>query len=125
MSKNLLAAAAVAAVMAAAAPSFAGVIFVPPSDTVGTVFTTNFNDAYSGGRGVVFAPTSNFDLTSVGIYQDLTNITVNFALALATAPTGNVGGGTVLRSGSATVTTSGLEFVDFAFASITLNAGTS
>lgn len=99
-------------------------VFVPPSDPVGMVWTTNSNDIWSGGRGVVFTPTANFDLTSVGLFQDLTNITLNYSLRLATNTTGNVGGGGLLESGSALVSTAGLEFIDFAFSQLTLVAGT-
>lgn len=97
----------------------AEVVFVPPSDSVGTVFTTNSNDAYSGGRGVVFSPTANYNLVRVGLLQDLTNITLSYVLSLTTASTGNLGVGTIISSGSRVVTTSGLEFVDFFLASPT------
>lgn len=115
---------AVAAALAAASPAAAAVDFVPPSDTTGQVFSTNANDGYSSGRGVVFSPTSSFLLSSVGLYQDLTNVNLSFTLSLATASTGQVNGGTVLAGGNQTVTTSGLQFVDFSFAPILLNAGT-
>jgi hypothetical protein len=108
--------------MAAQAAS-ATVTFIPPSDPVGMVFSTNSNDGYGRSRGVVFTPTSNFSLTSVGIYQDLTNVTLNFTVEAATSPSGITGPGTILRSGSVVANTTGLQFIDFAFASLNLAAG--
>lgn len=107
-----------------ATPALAGTIFVPPSDTTGHVYSTNANDGYADGRGVVFTPTSNYTLTNVALYQDLTNVTLSYTLRLATATTGFVGGGTILSSGSQLATTSGLQFVDFALAPTVLTAGT-
>lgn len=113
-----------AAAVVLSSQASAAVEFVPPSDTVGQIYSTNSNDGYGGGRGVVFSPTSNFLLDSVALYQNLTNVTLNYSLSLATAQTGEVGGGTVLSSGSKLVSTSGLEFIQFSFAPILLNAGT-
>lgn len=118
--------AAVTALLLSSAVSTAGAqtVFIPPSDLIGSVWSTNSNDAYSNGRGVVFAPTSNFSLTGFGLFQNLTNTTLNYSLALATNSTGNVSGGTVLRSGSSVFSTSGLAWIDFAVSPITLIAGT-
>ena len=107
-----------------ATPALAGTTFVPPSDTTGHVYSTNSNDGYVQGRGVVFTPTSNLTLTNVAVYQDLTNVNLSYTLRLASATTGNVGGGSILSSGSQLATTSGLQFVDFALAPTTLTAGT-
>lgn len=92
--------------------------FVPPNDTVGNVFSTNFNDGYSfaGGRGIQFDMASDVELTSLGIFHDLTNIDLSFTVSE---------GATVLRQGSATVTTNGLEWIDFALAPLTLMGGNS
>jgi len=111
------------ALIAASVPAAATVTFVPTSVLVGAVYSTNTNDAYFTSRGVVFTPTSNFALTSVGIYQDLTNVTLNFTVELATNPSGTTGPGTILRSGSVVANTTGLQFIDFAFASLNLAAG--
>ncbi len=51
-------------------------IFVPPNNTVGHVFTTNANDAWSASRGVVFHVDATQTLSSIGLYQDLTGVTV-------------------------------------------------
>ena len=123
MSHFLKAVTAIAA-FACSTAAVAQVEFVPPSDSVGAVYSTDSNDGYSGGRGVVFSPTSNYLLDSVALYQDLTNTTLNFTLSLATASTGFVSGGTLLASGSQPTSTSGLEFIDFEFAPILLTTGT-
>lgn len=115
--------AALAMLCATATPALAAVDFVPPSDTVGHVFSTNTNDGYTFGRGVVFVPTAAFTLTSVGLYHDLTNVALSYALSTAPSATGFVGGGTILRTGTLTANTTGLQFVDFSLAAITLQAG--
>jgi hypothetical protein len=125
MVRNLLIAAAGALITAAGAAQAATVTFIPPSDPTGQVFSTNNNDGYSGGRGVVFVPTANFTLDSVGIFQDLSEVTLSYTVELASAITGSVGPGTILRSGSALVLTSGLEWIDFSFASLNLDAGSA
>ena len=120
--KNLLVTGAVALAFAGS-PAIAQE-FVPPSDMDGQVYTTGANDGYALGRGAVFAPTDDFSLFSVGIFQDLTAVNLTYTLSLATGETGNVGGGPVLSSGSALTTTNGLEWVDFTFDPITLDANT-
>lgn len=124
MKKLILTAALLGFAATSTSASAADTIFVPPSDTVGSVFTTNSNDGYSGGRGVVFAPTADYLLQSVAIFQDLTNIDLSYSLSIATASTGFVGGGTVISSGTQNVTTSGLEFISFNTGPTLLSAGT-
>ena len=99
--------------------------FVSPNDSQGRVFTTNSNDAYSGGRGIVFQMAQDFELNSVGIFQDLTGIDLSFEVAEVISLTGNVSasGENILASGSRNVTTDGLEFIDFSFNSLLLEAG--
>jgi len=101
----------------------AAVEFVPDNDPVGQVYTTNSNDGWNGGRGVVFTPTSDFALDSIELYTDLTNITINATVATAPSSLGFVGGGTVLFSDSSLVNTTGLEFVGFGGTALTLSAG--
>lgn len=124
MKKSLLTAALLGFAAASTPASAADTIFVPPSDTVGSVFSTNSNDGYSNGRGVVFASTADYTLGSVAIFQDLTNIDLSYSLSVATASTGSVGGGTVIASGMQNVTTNGLEFISFDTGSTLLTAGT-
>lgn len=125
MIKNMLIAGAVALATFGTAANAASVTFIPPSDLVGQVYTTNSNDAYSAGRGVVFTPTSAFTLNSVGIFQNLTNVTLSYSVQAATATSGVTGPGTVLRFGSALISTTGLEWIDFSFADLNLASGTA
>jgi hypothetical protein len=108
--------------LATAAP----VTFVPPNEPVGSVFTTNNNDGWIDGRGIVFQMTSNETISSVGLFQDLTNELLSYSLFQTTGVTGDVTAGEILLlSGSDTVTTSGLEWIDFIFAPIALTNGNS
>ena len=100
--------------------------FVPPNDIAdnGVVFTTNFNDLYSGGRGIVFEVTEDTEVSSVGVWFNVLDTEVSFELAQVTQLEGQVTAGqTVLASGSQTVSTNGLEWVDFNFTPITLTTG--
>jgi hypothetical protein len=109
------------ATLATAAP----IAFVPPNDTVG-IFTGAGNDGWSIGRGIVFQMTDDETIDSVGVFQNLSGILLNFAFYQTTGVTGNVATGqTLLRSGGATVTTAGLEWVDFSFAPLALTSGNS
>ena len=106
--------------------SAAYVAFVPPTDPTGQVWSSNSNDGYSSGRGMVFLMTDDVTIDTVGIYHDLTGITLQYELAETVTTSGLVTAGqTVLRSGSGQVTTTGLEFIDFALAPLTLEAGKS
>lgn len=123
--KTALTVAAIAtAPLSATAAQATETIFVPPSDPIGVVSSTNVNDGYGDGRGVVFTPTADIILTDVALYQNLTNVILNYSLSLATNSTGSVGGGAVLQSGSTMANTSGLEFINFSLTPTTLNAGT-
>jgi hypothetical protein len=116
--------AAIAVICSAASVAQTAIIFVPPNDPTGHVFTTNANDLWSGSRGVVFQATTTQTITGVGLYQDLTGITVNMEIDQTTGASGNIGAGkTILRSGSNTFTTTGLQFITFPIAPLTLVAG--
>jgi hypothetical protein len=100
--------------------------FVPPTDPVGILASTNSNDGYVFGRGMVFLMTDNVTIDAVGLYEDLTGVDLSYELAQTTRTSGNVTvGQTVLRSGHNVVTTSGLQFNDFAIAPLTLESGKS
>lgn len=115
---------AVAAVCMSAAANAQFVAFVPPNDTTGQVYSTNFNDAYSGGRGINFLMSGSDTIDGVGLYANLTNVTLNWQVgSLTSQGGGGLNGATVLRSGSSAVTTSGLQFVDFSFAPLSLTNG--
>jgi len=115
---------AILAFCAFASGADAQISFVPPNDPTGAVLTTNSNDAWAISRGVVFQATATQAITSVSLYQDLTGITVNYEIDQTTTATGIVGTGkTILRSGSGTFTTSGLQFITFPIAPLQLVAG--
>jgi hypothetical protein len=112
------------ALCAIASGAYAQISFVPPNDPTGAVLTTNANDAWSTGRGVVFQATVTQTISSVSLYQDLTGITVNYEIDQTTSASGAIGTGkAVLRSGTGTFTTSGLQFITFTFAPLQLIAG--
>jgi hypothetical protein len=112
------------ALCAIASGAHAQITFVPPNDPTGAVLTTNANDAWSISRGVVFQATVTQTISSVSLYQDLTGITVNYEVDQTTSASGAIGTGkTVLRSGTGTFTTSGLQFITFSFAPLQLVAG--
>ena len=92
--------------------------FVPPNDTTGQVWTTNSNDAWADGRGIIFNVSSATDLTSVGVYQDLTNKNLTWTLSDWNSPS------TIFASGGGLVSTPGLAWIDFA-TSVALSVGTS
>jgi hypothetical protein len=102
------------------------VTFIPPTDPTGMVWSTNANDGYDYGRGMAFLMTGDATIDSVGVYHDLTGIDLYYELAETTTTSGNVTAGqTVLREGHLVVTTTGLEFIDFAITPLTLEAGKS
>lgn len=115
---------AMLALWALASGAQAQITFVPPNDPTGAVLTTNSNDAWSTSRGVVFQATANQTINSISLYQDLTGIMVNYEIDQTPSATGNIGSGKiVLRSGSGTFTTSGLQFITFSIAPLQLVAG--
>ena len=97
--------------------------FVPPNDPTGSVYTTNTNDGYAGGRGMVFEMTQDVSIYSLGIYHDLTNVDLSFEVAEATLGGGMVTIGNVLASGNNIVSTNGLEWIDFSFSPVDLMMG--
>ena len=98
--------------------------FVPPTDPEGRIYSTNGNDGWAQGRGVVFTATEPVALTSVAVLVDLSNIRLSYRLAGVTRTEGAVRrGSTALRNGVSRVTTSGLDWVTFAFSPLRLSAG--
>lgn len=124
MLRTLRTAALLVVLGAASQAQALSVIFVPPSDPVGGVRSADLIDGYDFGRGVVFSPTSDFDLKGIALYTDVSSVTVSYTISLPLAPTGRVNGGTVLREGSRVADTHGLEFVGFDVAPLRLSAGT-
>lgn len=99
--------------------------FVPPNDPTGGVYSTNSNDAWGNARGIGFEVSGDTSISSVGVYQDLTGVDLSFGIYEISALSGAFSRDTTLRSGSATTTTSGLEWVDFGFSELTFSAGTN
>lgn len=118
--KNLCLSLALAVPLAHATP----VEFVPPSDPVGAVFTNNSNDGYDIVRGIVFLTSTEQIIDSIGIYLDVTDTLLNWFIYQTVSIDGDIATGqTLLQSGSLTVSTTGLEWVDVAIAPQTLAAG--
>ena len=105
-----------AALTLAVCASASAVTFVPPNDPVGQVWTTNSNDGWNSGRGITFDVSSATSLTSVGVYQDLTNVNLTWSLS-------DFNTSTVFASGGGVASTQGLEWIDFA-TSVNLSFGT-
>lgn len=99
------------------------ITFAPPNDA-GHVFSTNTNDVWATGRGMVFQMAGDVTINSAGVLQDLTAIQLSYAIYQVAGATGDVRTNQVLlRSGGALTTTSGLQYVDFSFAPLNLAAG--
>ncbi len=123
LTTKLLSCIAFATAIAMSTQASAAVIeFVPPNDTTGQVYTTNSNDGWSGSRGIGFQVDSAKTLSSVGLYQDLTNVSLSYGIYEISSLSGTFTRLTTLRSGSATVSTTGLEWIDFGFADLALDA---
>lgn len=104
----------------------ATVEFKPPNDPIGRVATTNRNDGWSVGRGIGLTVSSDQTINSVGLFQDLTNIALSFSIhEISVSSSDTFTRGAALRSGGSTVTTQGLEWIDYSFANLTLSAGTN
>ena len=100
------------------------ITFVPPNDVSGSVFTTNDNDGWDAGRGVVFTVLNDVTIDSIGLFNDFTGINLSYEIAQVPVTSGTLTlGQTVLRSGSAVVSTNGLEWTDFGIAPLTLVSG--
>ena len=99
--------------------------FIPPNDLTGAVYTANYNDMWSGNRGIGFNVSSSQTLSSVGVYQDLTNIMLNYSLLEISASSGAFTDLNTLSAGSRTVSTNGLEWIDFNFSDIALDVGSN
>lgn len=98
--------------------------FVPPNDPDGRVFTTNSNDGWFDGRGVVFQATEDGTISSIGVFHDLTGETLSYTLSQVTSAVGDIETGeTILASGSTVVNTNGLEWIDFPIANVPYTAG--
>jgi len=99
------------------------ITFVPPNDTTGSIYSTDDNDAYADGRGLVFRSSTAQIIDSIGIYLDITNTILNWVIYQTAGITGDIATGQVdLRSGSVNANTTGLQWVDIAVPALTLAA---
>lgn len=114
-----LAASLLAGGIATAAP----LAFVPPNDQTGEVYTSNANDGWNEGRGIGLQVSSNQTISSVGVLQNLSNQALNYGVYEISSPTNGFNKLQTLRSGGSTVSTVGLDWVDYGFASLTLETG--
>ena len=106
---------------AAAAP----ITFIPPNDTAGTVYTNNANEGWDNHRGIGFSVSSTQTLSSVGAWLDLTNTDLSFAVYEISSLQDVFFRTKLLASGGSTVSTNGLEWVDYKVSPLTLNTGTN
>jgi hypothetical protein len=97
--------------------------FVPSNDTTGRVWSWNSNDGWMGARGIGFTVTSQQTISSVGLYQDLTNIDLHYGLYEINALSGSFSKVATLASGGSKVTTNGLAWIDYQFGPVTLVQG--
>lgn len=90
------------------------------------LFTTNTNDGYAGGRGMLFTMNSNATLGSFGFYTDIASGPVSFTLRQVFTLSGNVNAGsTLLNTTNGNIGGAGLGYYDLNIAGgpITLVAG--
>ena len=114
--------AAAAFAVCSVASQAAAIAFVPPNDAAGRVWSTNSNDAWASGRGIGFTVAGNQTLSSVGLRQDLRGVNLGYGVYEISALSGSFSKNATLSSGSRSVTTSGLDWVDFSFADLTLSS---
>lgn len=123
ISRTASAAALCAGLLACGLVAAAPVAFVPPNDASGAVYSTNSNDGWNAGRGIGLSVTSNQTINSVGLLQNLTERDLRYGVYEISSPTGGFSRLQTLRSGGSNVLTSGLAWVDYGFASLTLETG--
>jgi hypothetical protein len=107
--------------LAAAAP----IAFTPANDTAGQVYTNNANEGWDNHRGIGFSVSSTQTLSSVGVWLDLTNTGLSFAVSEISSPADVFSRTRLLASGGSTVSTDGFEWIDYAVDQLTLNTGTN
>jgi hypothetical protein len=121
MQTGLVSALIFAGSLAAAAP----IAFTPANDTAGQVYTNNANEGWDNHRGIGFQVTATQTLSSAGAWLDLTNTDLTFAVYEISALQDVFFRNKLLASGGSTVSTNGLQWIDYGFAPLTLNAGTN
>ena len=123
-SRLALLALATVALWSVAIVARAQIVFNPSPPGSCAVLTTNNNDFWNVSRGVVFQATTTQTISNISLWQDLTGVTVNYEIDQTTGASGNlIPGKTVLRSGSNTFTTTGLQYITFPIVPLQLTAG--
>jgi hypothetical protein len=107
--------------LAAATP----IAFTPANDSTGQVYTNNANEGWDNHRGIGFTVSATQTLSSAGVWLDLTNTDLSFAISEISSPTDVFARTKLLASGGSTVSTQGFEWIDYGFDALTLNAGTN
>jgi hypothetical protein len=105
--------------LACAAP----IDFVPTNDMSGQVYSST--NAWDDHRGIGFNVSSQQTLSSVGAYVDLTGTNLQYGVYEISASEGVFSRTKLLASGGSTVSTDGLQWVDYGFDNIMLNTGTN
>jgi hypothetical protein len=126
MFKKILQTGLVSALIFAGSPAAAAPIaFTPANDMAGQVYTNNANEGWDNHRGIGFNVNSTQMLSSVGAWLDLTNTDLNFAVYEISSSQDVFFRNKLLASGGSTVSTNGLEWIDYGFGPLTLTAGTN
>jgi hypothetical protein len=99
----------------------AGTIEFDPGNGSGQVWSTNWNDGYYEGRGMLFNMSRNVTIDSLGIYNDINNTNLFYEIASWNTNTNSID--SILRQGSLTASTNGLEWIDFNFTDLALFNG--
>jgi hypothetical protein len=73
------------------------------------------------GRGIGFRVTTQETISSIGVYQDLTNTELHWGLYIIDSLGNDFSQLETLASGSSVVTTNGLEWIDFKVPDVVLN----
>ncbi len=107
-----------------AMPAFSQTLVLDPNVPL-QLFTTNTNDGYSVGRGMLFTMNNTVQVASAGLYTDIDNSSMTWTIRQVTVLNGNVNNGsTLIASKTLGVGGSGLRYYDVAFDSpVTLTAG--
>lgn len=121
--QTLQAGLASALILASTLASATQIAFIPPNDTTGAVLTHDINVGWDNHRGIGFNVNATQTLSGVGAYLDLTNVDLNYAVYEISASKDVFSRTQLLASGGSTVSTNGLEWIDYQFNDVTLTAG--
>lgn len=112
-------------IFAGALASATPTTFTPPNDTTGMALANHANEGWDNHRGIGFNVTSQQTLSSVGVYLDLTSVDLQYGVYEISASEGVFARTRLLASGGSTVSTEGLQWIDYGVGDIMLNTGTN